>query len=201
MTTAAVILCGGKGQRLGGVNKALVEIGGAPLIAHLLPAVAGCTPVLAAVGREPFPLPAGVVTVRDLDTDYGGPLAGVAAAVDRLQGSDAETLLSCAVDTPFFPRDFLAAALPLLAGADVVMGSFAGQDYPTNALWRLAALADLPRQLRDGTAPHSLKRLTGGLRRVEIDYAARLPDDPFRNANTPEDLAFLRAKADTGRTG
>lgn len=202
MSTAAVILCGGKGERLGGVNKALIEIGGRTLIDRVMDTLHGCTPIVAALGREAFPLPATVVPVHDLEADYGGPLAGVAAAVDwLLHNSKVETVLTCAVDTPFFPNDFLATAGPLLNGADVVMGSFAGQQYPTNALWRLRAIADLPDRVRQGTAPHSLKRLAASLRRVEIDYAVRLDDDPFRNANTPEDLAFLRLRAGMSEKG
>jgi molybdopterin-guanine dinucleotide biosynthesis protein A len=100
--------------------------------------------------------------------------------------------MSLAVDTPFFPHDFVARALPLAAGVDAVIGCFGAQDYPTNALWRLAALRDLPRALRDGTAPHSLKRLAASLKSVRLDYAAVTGDDPFLNANTPQDLAFLR---------
>ncbi len=202
MSTAVVILCGGKGERLGGANKALIEIGGRTLIDRVLDALRGCAPIVAAVGRDPFALPEGVVPVRDFESDYGGPLAGVTAAVDwLLHNGEMETLLTCAVDTPFFPGDFLTTALPLLDDADVVMGSFAGQQYPTNALWRLAAIADLPDRVRQGTAPHSLKRLAASLRRVEIDYAVRLDDDPFRNANTPEDLAFLRLRAGMSEKG
>ncbi len=36
MTVAIVILAGGAGRRMGGANKAMLELGGRPLLAHLL---------------------------------------------------------------------------------------------------------------------------------------------------------------------
>ena len=190
---AAVILAGGKAERLGGVNKALIEIGGSTLLQRARDAVAGCEPVLLAVGASGFTAD-GMTAIPDIVSGYAGPLAGVVAAVDGLRDVDADWLLSVAVDTPFFPADFVTRALPLGATADVVIGCFGSQDYPTNALWRLVAIRDLPQALRDGTAPHSLKRLAASLRSVRLDYAGTSADDPFLNANTPEDLAFLRSR-------
>ena len=192
---AAVILAGGGGTRLGGVNKALLPFGHERLIDRAVAAAGGCSPMLAAVGRLSFELPAPLVSVRDLDGDYAGPLAGLAAAVAALATSDAEYLLSLAVDTPFFPHDFVARALPLLAHAPAAIGHFGEQDYPTNALWRLDAIRDLPANVRKGTAPHSLRRLAAGLAAARLDYAEPGASDPFRNANTPEDLALLRGIA------
>lgn len=191
---AAVILAGGKGERLGGANKALLEIGGRRLIERALGAVAGCDPILVAVGASGFVPPAGRA-IRDLPTTDAGPLAGVAAAIDALAGIQADWLLSLAVDTPFFPTDFLVRAAILASESDCVMGCYGTQDYPTNALWRLAAVRSVPDHLRTGTAPHSLKRLAAGLRTARLDYAALQDDDPFLNANTPQDLTNLTLRA------
>jgi molybdopterin-guanine dinucleotide biosynthesis protein A len=109
-----------------------------------------------------------------------------------------DLLFSLAVDTPLFPRDFLERALPLLDEAPAVLAAYGEQDYPTNAVWRLAAISALPDGVRSGTAPHSLKRLAQGMGAARLDYAPLLESDPFRNANTPEDLAFLRAAIDGG---
>lgn len=191
---AAVILAGGKGDRLGGVNKALLEIGGRRMIDRAHDVVARHVPLLLAVGRTAFTV-AGLAPVFDLDADYGGPLAGVAAAVDALRDDPVELLFSLAVDTPFFPADFVARAWPLLATAPAVVAAFGDQDYPTNALWRLSAIRSLPADVRAGTAPHSLKRLAAGIGATRLDYAKLVAEDPFHNANTPEDLAFLRRRA------
>ena len=190
---AAVILAGGKAERLGGVNKALIELGDLRLVDRAIAAIGGCTLILLAIGRSSFEV-TGTHAVLDLETDYAGPLAGVAAAVEALAGSQIEFLVSLAVDTPFFPPDFVARSRPLLATAPAVVSAFGAQDYPTNALWRLSAIADLPAQLRAGTAPRSLKRLAEGLGATRLDYAAHAADNPFANLNTPDDLAELRAR-------
>ena len=197
---AAVILAGGKGERLGGANKALLEFSGERLIDRACRVVVGCDPVLLSVGGNGL-LIDGLRSIPDLASDYAGPLAGVAAAVAVLNDDPAQWLFSLAVDTPFFPADFLARALPLAVGADVVLGCFGPQDYPTNALWRLEAIRSLPGSVRIGTAPHSLKRLAAGLRTVRLDYAGHLADDPFANANTPEDLDNLRLRAERRQPG
>jgi len=191
-SVAAVILAGGRGERLGGVNKALLTIGNDRFIDRALGATAGCAPRLLAVGHTRFESPADVIQVPDLDTDYAGPLAGLAAAVNYLKDVPADLLLSLPVDTPHFPRDFLARALPLLNVAPAVIARYADQDYPTNAVWRLPALSALPEAVRTGTAPRSLKRLAEAAGALKLDYAPLSHFDPFRNANTPEDLAFLR---------
>ena len=200
-TTAAVILAGGRGERLGGVNKALLTIAGELFVDRAMAATQGCSSRLLAVGRSRFDAPAGLEQVLDLDTEYAGPLAGVAAAVDRLTGGSTTLLFSLAVDTPLFPRDFLERALPLLATAPAVLAAYGAQDYPTNALWRLDALSGLPAAMRAGTAPHSLKRLAASLGAARLDYAPHSDFDPFRNANTADDLAILRAQAERAARG
>jgi molybdopterin-guanine dinucleotide biosynthesis protein A len=193
--TAAVILAGGRGERLGGSNKAMLEIGGSRLIDRVRRALAMCDPVLVAAGSVPVALD-GALTVSDPEGDYAGPLAGVAAAVAALAGAAPGWLLSVAVDTPFFPADFLGRARALSDHVDVVVGCFGEQDYPTNALWRLETIATLPADVRNGVAPHSLRRLAAGLRSARLDYASVASEDPFANANTPEDLVNLRLRAD-----
>ncbi len=195
---AAVILAGGKGERLGGVNKALLTIGGERFIDRAMAVTAGYEPRLLAVGQLGFDAPVELVQVLDLDGDYGGPLAGVAAAVAHLSHEPIDLLFSLAVDSPLLPRDFLARALPLLETVPAVIAAYGAQDYPTNAVWKFQAISDLPNAIRAGTAPRSLKRLAEGLGAVRLDYAPLADSDPFRNANTREDLAFLRQAVSGG---
>jgi molybdopterin-guanine dinucleotide biosynthesis protein A len=195
---AAVILAGGRGERMGGANKALLKFGGRRMIDIALEAVSGCDSVVLSAGDRVFPAEIGIPAenvVSDIHSTYGGPLAGVAAAVEHLsRGPSPEMLLTLAVDTPHFPADFVGRAQGLIADADLVVGAYEGQDYPTNALWRFGALQGLPGRIRQGTAPHSLKRLIMEHRAHRIDYSALTTSDPFANANTPEELAELRAR-------
>ena len=187
---AAVILAGGRGERLGGVNKALLALGDRTLLDRAIAVTRGYKTLLA-VGSARFEAPGDLEQILDLDTGYAGPLAGVAAAVQHLADSAIDLLFSLAVDTPLFPADFVSRARDLLHASPAVLAAYGEQDYPTNAVWRLSALSGLPDAVRNGTAPRSLKRLALGLGAARLDYAPLTDSDPFRNANTPEDLAFL----------
>jgi molybdopterin-guanine dinucleotide biosynthesis protein A len=107
-----------------------------------------------------------------------------------------DVLISVAVDTPFLPPDFAATLLAALQpDDDALVASYGEQDYPTNAIWRLSALAPLPESIGANTAPHSLKRLAATLRARRIVFPDSQGGDPFTNANTPADRAALEARA------
>lgn len=196
MSLHAVIIAGGKGERLGGVRKADLRIGGRRLVDRAAEALGGVSaPLMIATGPGgAWPrLPAGAVSVSDLDAPVGGPLAGLAAAVEALQamGFDAGLLVSVAVDTPFLPADFVATMRDGLGSAPAAYAAYGAQFYPPNAIWRIEALAALPQQVRTGTATHSLKALQHMLGAVAIDWGDRGDTDPFANINTLADLIAL----------
>jgi molybdopterin-guanine dinucleotide biosynthesis protein A len=199
----AVILAGGEGRRLGGVIKANIEIGDRRLLFRVADALGACAiPILVAHGRiDPslLALPAGFQPVPDLQSDYRGPLAGLAGAQAWLeaQGWSPDFVATAAVDTPFFPPNFVAEAVSCLtdARADAVIARCAGQDYPTNAVWRLASVSTLAERVLQGSAPHILKRLGVELGAHYLDWPADAGIDPFANINTPEDMQRLSAHA------
>lgn len=199
---AGVIIAGGEGRRLGGVLKSELVIGGVRLIDRVARRLAGCAPLLVVHGRHDVrsvSLPPGAVALPDLESDYGGPLAGLAAAVDWLVRANCSgELVLSAVDAPFLPHDYAPRLLAALAEAPAAIASADGQPYPANSAWRLAAIADLPAGVRAGTAPHSLKRLAADLGAVAVNWPFGSGGDPFANANTPEELARLAARASAG---
>lgn len=194
---AAVILAGGRGERLGGVIKAELRIGGVRLIDRVLARVESCRPIIVAHGpHDPamLGLPGDVLAVADLSTDYAGPLAGFAAAIAALpQG--VELLVCAAVDTPFLPVDYVDKLVAGLGDAPAAIGSYEGQPYPTNSIWRVERFHDLPGRVVDGTAPRSLKSLAWGAGGIWIEWPGGLAGDPFANINTPGDLALAEARA------
>jgi molybdopterin-guanine dinucleotide biosynthesis protein A len=201
-TFAAVILAGGKGERLGGVIKANLSIGGVRLLDRVtgaLGAVEG--PVLVAHGRiDPALL--GLlprhIAVVDGDGPQKGPLAGIAAAAGwcLAQARPPALLLSVAVDTPFFPPDFSAAALALLdEDTDVVVAAYLGQPYPTNALWRIAALRGLLQAPESTAKTPGIKDFAATLRSRQLDWPDDGFGDPFANLNTEADRLALERRA------
>lgn len=197
---AAVILAGGRGERLGGVVKANLVVGGRVLLERVSEALSSADVILVAHGPlDPVALSLrpGHIPIPDLPTDYAGPLAGLAAAVGwaLTQPEPPETLLLAPVDTPFLPPDYVSRLLAGLAGAPAAIASFEGQSYPTSSAWRLDAVRDLSAGVRAGTAPHSLKRLAEALGAVTVPFPLHAGGDPFANANTPDELLALQRRA------
>lgn len=195
---AAVILAGGRGERLGGAIKANCTVGGRRLLERVSDALAEAGTILVSCGGfapADLGLLAGQIPIPDLPTDYAGPLAGLAAAVDwaAAQPRPPDVLLLAAVDTPFLPPDYLSR----LAGAasPAAIASFDGQPYPTSSAWRFDAIRDLAAGLRHGTAPHSLRRLGQALGTTDVPFPPHLGGDPFANLNTPEDHITLERRA------
>jgi len=122
---AAVILAGGLGRRMGGMDKGLIEYRGRPLIEW---ALATLTPqvdqlVISANRNLDTYAAYGHRVLADTLPDFPGPLAGVLAALDAIQ---ADWLLVTPCDTPHLPPDLAARLLdaalqhnvPLAVAAD-----------------------------------------------------------------------------------
>jgi molybdopterin-guanine dinucleotide biosynthesis protein A len=204
---AGVILAGGRGERLGGVVKANLTIGGVRLLERVAAGLAGADAVLVALGAF-LPNEIGLlprqIAVPDLDnTSYRGPLAGLAAAAAwaTAQPERPDYLLSAAVDTPFLPKSFTSGmATAIEPGRAAVVARHGAQDYPTNAIWRVERVADLPARMAAGSAPRSLRALAAELNAATLTWPDSDGGDPFANVNTPADIAELERRAETADT-
>ncbi len=98
------MLAGGRGSRLGGVDKAALELDGSTLLSRTLAAVAGASRVVI-VGDAEVP---GAITVRE-EPRFGGPAAAVGTGLAEVRSAYA-LLAGC--DQPF-----LADAVPVLLAA------------------------------------------------------------------------------------
>lgn len=206
-TCATVIFAGGAGERLGGVNKASLLVGGMPMlnrVHEILRAADGMH--FLALGQksaEVFSPLGALVPVPDLPGPLGGPLAGLAAAVARCQQmpSQPQFILTASVDAPLLPAEFPTTMLNAVSqdspGAIVRYG---GQQHPTHGIWRLSALANLLADASKGRGPRSLKHLAAEARAAIIDWKESTDGDPFISLNTISDLVTishrLAAKAD-----
>ena len=84
----AVVLAGGRGERLGGAAKPLLEHGGSTLLAHALAAVAGARGVVV-VGPPGLRGAVGAARLVREEPAFGGPVAALAAALPLLEREDA----------------------------------------------------------------------------------------------------------------
>jgi len=187
----ALILAGGRGERLGGVRKAELKIGGRKLLDRILDAMHPVAqPVLLSIGQRQMEWP-GLVPIADFDAPLGGPLAGLAAGIDYLaqRGITTGHLVTAAVDTPFLPADYVTVMQDAIGTHEAAYAAWGDSFYPTSAVWRLEALQDLPAEARAGTI-NSPKALLRNLDATAVDWSHQA-QNPFANINTMGDVLTL----------
>lgn len=187
---AAIILAGGRGQRMGGVLKAGLSLAGRPLLAHVLARLTPQLSPIAVSANDPAVAAAadGLTLLADAHDDRRGPLAGILAGMDWARPLGCRWLLSVPVDCPFLPVDLAARLTEQRSGARIVIARSGGHAHPTAALWDVALRDDLARVVAAGADL--------SVRRFYEAYPHRFCDcptgatDPFFNINTPADLAL-----------
>ncbi|WP_101068772.1 molybdenum cofactor guanylyltransferase MobA [Roseovarius salinarum] len=193
-----VILAGGRATRMGGGDKALLTLGEGCLLdqvtARLSPQVAGLA--LNANGDPARFARFGLPVLPDSVAGFPGPLAGVLAGLDWAAGQGAETVVSVAGDTPFFPCDLVPRLLCAAEGMEAPLALAATSEgrHPTFGLWPVALRDDLRAALEGGLRKVVEWTDAHGGRTALFNEAG----DPFFNVNTPEDLARARAMAGGG---
>ena len=190
MTITAVILAGGRGTRMGGVEKGLLDWHGRPLIAHLIDALAPQVDgLMLNVNREharyaAFNLP----LIGDTPELTGlGPLAGLHSALSH---SPTDLVVCVPCDLPSLPCDLIerlvTASTMRRLSPPLAYATSAARAYPTLCLSHIAWREALAASLRQGhcAAWRWLSEQQAGV----ADLGAWEPE----NFNTPE--ALLRAK-------
>lgn len=181
----AVILAGGRGTRMGSVEKGLQPFRGEPLVAHvarrLAPQVGRLT-ISANRHRDRYGAFAARV-IPDLSADDRGPLAGLEAAL-----TDCRTawLVSVPCDAPFLPSTLVAHLAAAMAGDDPARAAFARTEtgaHPVFCLMRRDVLDGLSAYLDGGG------RAVGGWIATLDGRAVPFDDEAaFRNLNTVDEL-------------
>ena len=80
----AIVLAGGRGTRLGGVDKAALEFDGETLLARTLRAVAGAARII--VVGDPMPVADGTIVVQE-EPRFAGPAAALGAGMAEVRES------------------------------------------------------------------------------------------------------------------
>jgi molybdopterin-guanine dinucleotide biosynthesis protein A len=199
--TLGVVLAGGLARRMGGGDKPLRELGGRPLLAHVVarlrPQVDG---LLLNANGDParfaaFDLP----VVADGVPDYPGPLAGVLAALDWAaeHRPGLEWVVSVPGDSPFIPHDLVARlhAARQASGVPMACARSGGWTHPPIGLWPVALREELRAALL--ADERKIDRWTARFGCASAEWPDT-PLDPFFNANTPEELAEAEALLHSG---
>lgn len=183
MRIFGVILAGGQGRRMGGVDKALLTLGGQSLIARVAARFEPQVERLAVSGRQGY---LGLPCLADAAAL--GPLAGVLAGLRWAAAAGADAVVTVPVDAPFGPGD-LVPRLLLAGGGGVALAQSGGRAHPTFALWPVGVAGALEAFLASGVKARVLD-----FAQAQGAAMAEFPDDgSFVNLNTPDDLARAEA--------
>ncbi|MGY1708055.1 molybdenum cofactor guanylyltransferase [Geodermatophilus sp. SYSU D00758] len=190
---AAVVLAGGRAARMGGRAKPQLEVGGRPMLATVLAAVADADPRV--VVGPPQPVPPGVVVVRE-DPPRGGPVAAMRAGLAVV---DTEVVALLAGDLPFVTAGLVRALRERLTGDGVLVVDDTGRDQLLLGVWRTAALRAA---LAGVSGPTSVRRVLAELavRRLRPQVPEGQPP-PWTDCDTPAELERARAAAERARVG
>lgn len=189
-----VILAGGLATRMGGGDKGLLELGGKPILAHVIERLAPQVAALALnANGDPGRFGAfGLPVIPDSIEGFAGPLAGVLAGLDWAMDQGGEHIVTVAADTPFFPADLVPRLLQAAEseGKPIALARTADGRHPTFGLWPVALREDLRKAIGAGT--RKVVAWTDRHGTATADFpTGRF--DPFFNVNTPEDLDAARA--------
>jgi molybdenum cofactor guanylyltransferase len=199
-SVTGVILAGGQSRRMGGGDKGLLDLGGRPMLAHVVERLAPQVGrmVINANGDPARFAPLGLPVVADTLADFPGPLAGVLAGMrwSRANVPQARWIATAAGDAPLLPRDLVACCLEAVqeCPGGIALAQSAGELHPVIGLWPVALADDLEAQLRAGV--RKVLDWTDRHGTVAVPFAmlklAGAEIDPFFNANTPQELEDLR---------
>jgi molybdopterin-guanine dinucleotide biosynthesis protein A len=191
----AIILAGGAGSRLGNVKKALLDVGGKPMIERVLDALRPLVGDVIVVDNDQSlaNLPH-VRIVPDVET-RAGPLT---ALYSGLSAARSALCVVVACDMPFLNARLLRWMVEQSADYDLVIPVVDGRLSPMHAICRRkTCLPEIARALARGE-----KRMTSylaevGVREVtEVELRALDPDSrSLFNVNTPDDLRSARRLA------
>jgi molybdopterin-guanine dinucleotide biosynthesis protein A len=188
---AAAILAGGQARRLGGADKASLEVGGAAIADRALAVLRKVAAEVFVVGGDSRRWP-GLRVVGDV-IPGAGALGGIYTAIVE---SPCERTLVVGCDMPFLSAPFLE----MLAGvdADVVMPRSARGYEPLCAVYGKACAEDIRRRIERGDLHAAVP--PRGVRVAEIgpEVVAAYDRDGLllMNVNTPHDYARAKDSVD-----
>ncbi|MCC0033440.1 MAG: molybdenum cofactor guanylyltransferase MobA [Brucellaceae bacterium] len=188
---AGLILAGGRSSRMGGTDKALLQLGGKSLVAR---AAARLAPQVRALAISANGGPARhamleLPVLADIIGGHRGPLAGIhAGLVWAAALPDApDQVVTVAADTPFFPPDLAARLAEASGGGNlIVIAADETGTHPVFGLWPVSLSSALEHWL---TTAENLSVMAFVRSQPHVLAQFGTKGDPFFNINTPDDLA------------
>ena len=190
-----VVLAGGQGRRMGGVDKGLRELNGKAMVAWVLERFTPQVDEVLINANQNLDVYAqfGHRVVPDVIGGFAGPLAGLQRGLSEAQHP---LVATTPCDTPFLPHDLVARLHAALHAqqAQLAVARTGDQPHPVFCVCRRDVL------------PHLTEFLNNGGRKIDAWYATlkvvevAFDDEPdaFSNINTAEELrAFETSRQGT----
>jgi len=183
-----VVLAGGQGSRMGGVDKGLQLFRGKPMVQHVVERFAPQVgELLVNANRNPEAYASfGYRVVADEIEGFAGPLAGFERG---LAHASKDFVVTTPCDSPFLPVDLVARLRSALdsRSADLAVAKTGDQAHPVFSLMRRSVHASLRDFLSSGQ--RKIDRWYVALEVVEVAFDDEA--EAFVNINTLAELSGL----------
>jgi len=178
-----IVLAGGQGRRMGGVDKGLQPLRGKPMAAWVIERLAPQVDEILVNANQNAEAYAhfGYRVVPDSLDGFAGPLAGLHAG---LQAASHPLAVTAPCDSPFLPLDLVVRLHASLGSNELAVAKTGDQPHPVFALVRRAVLPHLEHFLAEGGRKIDAWYATLAVVEVSFDDQA----DAFRNINTLDEL-------------
>lgn len=185
-----VILAGGMGRRMGGVDKGLQLLRGKPMVSWVIERLQAQVSALLINANQNLARYAefGCPVVPDQIPDFAGPLAGLHAALSAAQ---TPLVATAPCDSPFLPEDLISRLFSALTvtNSDLAVARTFDQPHPVFCLCKREVLPHLSEFLASGG--RKIDRWYATLKVTEVAFDDQA--EAFENINTREELGRFEA--------
>jgi molybdopterin-guanine dinucleotide biosynthesis protein A len=183
VSVTGIVLAGGKGSRMGGVDKGLQLLRGKPMIEWVLERLAPQTAEVLINANQNISNYEnyGYRVVPDEIGGFAGPLAGLHAG---LKAASSALVVTVPCDSPFLPADLVFRLKQSLGEKDLAVAKTGDQPHPVFALMKREVRESLEAFLASGG--RKIDAWYAALKVVEVTFDDEA--DAFRNLNTLEEL-------------
>ena len=183
MKITGLVLAGGKGTRMGGVDKGLQPLRGKAMVEWVLARLAPQVSEVIVNANQNIASYAkyGYRVVPDEIAGFAGPLAGLHAG---LKAAAHPLVVTVPCDSPFLPSDLVARLEKSLGDHHLAVAKTGAQPHPVFSLMRRQVRRSLEAFLAAGG--RKIDAWYAALKVVEVSFDDEA--DAFRNINTLEEL-------------
>lgn len=191
-----LVLAGGRGSRMGGVDKGWLEVASQPMIVRVVERlVPQVDRLLISANRNLESYASlGFKVVTDADTGFLGPLSGVLAGLSAAQ---TRWIATVPCDSPLVPADLIQRlkCAAEASSAQIAVARDTRRLQPVFALYQCSLKTDLEAYLAAGE--RKIDRWMARHEMTQVDFSDR--EEMFLNVNTPDERNLVEARIETMR--